>query len=289
MKHRRFTHLYNTSLVFAAMWLGGCADTEHKAAEQEAVIIWDTTTAFFKDSMPEADEENIPLVYAKDEQYTLVPYPAYILPAGHYHAEEVTEDMKSADWYCLSKSRSGYTIHNAAITFARAHDDIVDDNPEDSTGWKVSGTHDDAIFISKVGSLQTGTVPVINLDTNIITPGKNLYFDYEGKQYRLYASAYRYKQEYADYYSVRNYKLYLEQHDNGKITTQLIAASPYHEDANFICPIIFAGDIDRDGLPDLIINVSNHYNAMIPALFLSGAAEEGKLLKPVAIHVSVGC
>ena len=53
--------------------------------------------------------------------------------------------------------------------------------------------------------------------------------------------------------------------------------------------VIFAGDLDRDGRLDLIIDATDHYNLSRPVLFLSGAAEGDELLHAVAEHRAVGC
>ncbi|HRN62689.1 MAG TPA: hypothetical protein PK743_07485 [Luteimonas sp.] len=53
--------------------------------------------------------------------------------------------------------------------------------------------------------------------------------------------------------------------------------------------LLFAGDLDRDGKLDLLLDVSDHYNVRKPTLFLSGGAPEGAVVRPVASHKAVGC
>ena len=53
--------------------------------------------------------------------------------------------------------------------------------------------------------------------------------------------------------------------------------------------IIFSGDIDGDGLLDLVIDLSNHYNVSNPALFLSKPATSDNAVKLVGQHLRVGC
>lgn len=53
--------------------------------------------------------------------------------------------------------------------------------------------------------------------------------------------------------------------------------------------LIFAGDLDRDGRLDLILDASDHYNVAEPTLYLSSQAREGDLVHAVASHHSVGC
>ena len=53
--------------------------------------------------------------------------------------------------------------------------------------------------------------------------------------------------------------------------------------------ILWAGDIDRDGRLDLLIDMSNHYNVSAPTLFLSSHAGKGQLVARVASLGLSGC
>jgi hypothetical protein len=51
----------------------------------------------------------------------------------------------------------------------------------------------------------------------------------------------------------------------------------------------WAGDLDRDGALDLLIDTSDHYNVSRPTLFLSSQAARGQLVLRAATLESVGC
>ncbi|HEY4555320.1 MAG TPA: hypothetical protein VIG68_02630, partial [Lysobacter sp.] len=51
----------------------------------------------------------------------------------------------------------------------------------------------------------------------------------------------------------------------------------------------FAGDLDRDGHLDLILDATDHYNLSRPTLYLSTQAADGELVRRVAEHEAVGC
>ncbi|MBM4267876.1 MAG: hypothetical protein FJ144_14900 [Deltaproteobacteria bacterium] len=53
--------------------------------------------------------------------------------------------------------------------------------------------------------------------------------------------------------------------------------------------IVWAGDLDRDGKIDLLLNLSIHYAAGNLVLFLSSAAKPGELLGEVARFESASC
>lgn len=51
----------------------------------------------------------------------------------------------------------------------------------------------------------------------------------------------------------------------------------------------WAGDLDRDGQIDLLIDTSDHYNVSQPTLFLSTQAKADELVGKAAVLRSVGC
>lgn len=59
---------------------------------------------------------------------------------------------------------------------------------------------------------------------------------------------------------------------------------------NSVREIVWAGDLDRDGNLDLVVNAGFHYNIISSfELFLSSEAKDGDLLKSVTYFQSVGC
>jgi len=53
--------------------------------------------------------------------------------------------------------------------------------------------------------------------------------------------------------------------------------------------LLFAGDLDRDGRMDLLLDMSDHYNVSRPTLWLSSKAAEGDVVGEAAAFESVGC
>ncbi len=72
-------------------------------------------------------------------------------------------------------------------------------------------------------------------------------------------------------------------------TGQFYGEEVAREIRNATIYIMFAGDIDGDTIPDLIIDTSWHYNAEVPTLYLSKPAEKNQLLKVMGMHVTTGC
>tara|TARA_B110001450_G_scaffold205578_1_gene195529 strand:- start:136 stop:609 length:474 start_codon:yes stop_codon:yes gene_type:complete len=86
---------------------------------------------------------------------------------------------------------------------------------------------------------------------------------------------------------VRNYKLLITGIKNGTSIEQIFLEQDHFDDA--MIQIIWTGDIDKDGFPDLYLDISYKYSFSNPALFLSSKAGDNELLKLVADIKLFGC
>ncbi len=53
--------------------------------------------------------------------------------------------------------------------------------------------------------------------------------------------------------------------------------------------LLWAGDLDGDGLLDLVLSADHHYNTSTLRLFLSSHAKKGQLVREVATFTELGC
>jgi len=90
-----------------------------------------------------------------------------------------------------------------------------------------------------------------------------------------------------EYDRVRDYKLLITGKKNGTSIEQIFLEQDYFDDS--MIRFIWAGDIDKDGLPDLFLDISHKYSFSNPALFLSSKAGDNELLKLVAEIILSGC
>jgi hypothetical protein len=118
-------------------------------------------------------------------------------------------------------------------------------------------------------------------------PEDTLRVKYQGIDYKVYATGGKKKDENLDRYDVWNYKLYITANIKGKKRKSLLVAQSVYSDLKI--NIIFAGDIDGDGILDLILDISQNYNAYSPTLYLSKPADQKEVLKPIGGHTSFGC
>lgn len=209
-----------------------------------------------------------------------------ILPTGSFHQDEVWKDAPDQEWFGLFKSGSGYYVQRTELKLENIHDPILDEEGE-ATGWLVSTTNPDTCILLISGvALEEKAVPGKEFARGMLLPGDTLYEQIAGQEYTLYAQGFKRKVA-EDWHEVYNYKLFIQSQKHDSIMHQLIVAQPAFDSA--LTTILWAGDLDGDQLPDLIIDTSAHYNAMSPTLFLSSEADNTQLLKSVAIHTRVGC
>ncbi|SEW51047.1 hypothetical protein [Chitinophaga arvensicola] len=213
-------------------------------------------------------------------------YAGSILTTGEFHDDEVKESDAKKNWIGIFSNDTGYYLAPANVKLKRVNDAVVDEEGQ-MTGWEVKTDHKDSVvlLIAGLDLLREGPLTRIALSKDQLQPGDSLPFRFSGVNYVLHASGNRVKRD-GDY-QVEDYKLFLSVEKDGHRTTELLAAQPNFDD-NMI-RILFAGDIDGDGKPDLLLDGSWHYNVTAPTLYLSKPAEAGHLLKVTARHTAVGC
>ncbi len=87
--------------------------------------------------------------------------------------------------------------------------------------------------------------------------------------------------------TVENYKLKIDGYRNQEFIVQTFAEIDYFDDA--MVTFIWAGDVDQDGIPDFLVDLSHKYSYSLPTLFLSSNAEFGDLVKDIAEEAVYGC
>jgi hypothetical protein len=251
----------------------------------DAPLLFDTTAAVAAsvESAPPAEEEP-PIEkdfvnYPADEGV----FPVSILNADDYHGDEVKRKERSGKWMGLFKSDTGYYVGATTIDIYHVKDEIVDDDDNKETGWRVITEVSDTalLLISGVDSLYNHVVKRIELKKNELYPKDSVTFVYDSVAYSLYATG------DTTHTGIYNYRLFIKATVKGEQKVQLLTAQR-SLDATMI-NILFIGDIDGDHVPDMIINTSNHYNMYLPTLYLSKPATGQQLLKPVGRRRSVGC
>jgi hypothetical protein len=272
--------------LFIISCLPGCfpAITDN-ASEQ--IVPTDTIALATKDTASNSPSDIADYFYFPPD----TPYSAKVLTVGQFHEDEVWATAKEEQWFGLFKRGAAFYVAPTRISTTKVFDPIVDeDSLTDRTGWDVKAMNEDSclILVSGYPLPDNKKVIPVTLANDKIYPGDTVSFNYLGVQYKLYATGTKKKmQDDPLWFDVWNYRLYLEATKDGKLVKELLAAQPNFDD-NMIS-VVFAGDVDGDGLLDLILDTSRHYNMLSPTLYLSKPAGKDQLLKVVGQHISVGC
>ncbi|UKN01882.1 hypothetical protein K6119_19345 [Paracrocinitomix mangrovi] len=214
-----------------------------------------------------------------------------LLNSSTYHEDELDSSWFDQDWYLLYRDSDKVCyLEKVDILYSRVNDPILDGD-EGATGWKIetdfTDPHEEIILMSNVGELEEGEVIEINLMDDVVAPAEQEDIVHMGQEFFLrgYGKSKKVSEEFMilqDYYLI-----YGAVTSEGKKTRQLITHFEFFDDA--MLQILFVGDIDQDGIPDLMIDNRNKYNSFVPTLFLSGSAKSPYLLNQVATVSSVGC
>lgn len=217
-----------------------------------------------------------------------------IMEVGVFHGDEVDTTI-TTQWYGLYKNTIYNYIKKASPKFSIVKDEIVDSDDE-KTGIEVSVANNDNCILLITGTdLPEGDITTAYFFNEEPMPKDTVYFKklgselpFDYKNTMLTATSYGDFTSDSVYTIIQNYKLIVTQNVNDTITKQELLYMPNGFDDTMIT-ILWAGDIDGDGLLDLYIDATDHYNVSAPTLFLSSEAGEGELLKRVAWLRFVGC
>jgi len=212
-----------------------------------------------------------------------------ILKTGTYHNDEVWANAENGIWFGLFQNKAGFVIEKIEISAELVHDVIVDGDESIKTGWQISTKNVNTNLLLMQGiELKEGLLKHVHIPNANLLPGDSLVFEYGSTSYKLFATGTSiFDYEISESPFVENYGLFLTGVKNGQEITQLLVEHQSFDDA--MVSILFIGDIDGDGFPDLILDNAQHYNVTNPTLYLSKGVSKNKMLQIVGWHWSVGC
>lgn len=203
-----------------------------------------------------------------------------ILRIGTFHGNEIENNVEDIDWLGLIKKGENYSLKKMKINVDSCYDVIVDKKGE-TTGKQVTTEklEEPIILIHGLKNIQEGEILSVEFKKSFLYPGERMSIKYNGDWISLSAYGTANPDEI-----IRDYML---QVSSKNIEKQVLAVSDGFDDTTF--KFQWAGDIDGDGILDLIMDLSDHYNKSRLTLFLSSMAEDGELFKRVAEFKNVGC
>lgn len=206
-----------------------------------------------------------------------------ILRTGTFHGNEV--DAKTGEpWFGLIATEDGYRLVRTPITVTATHDPILDEDPQTRSGKDVQVDLDMVpIALVQGGDWSEGAVPSVDFEWSLETAAAPLPLAFGDKHYEVLATWEGQGKPFGPE-PLTNFRLVLK--SNGR--TQDLVTPEWCCDEAFP-HLLWAGDLDRDGALDLLVEASHHYNVSTYVLFLSTAAREGDLVGKVAEFSTTGC
>jgi hypothetical protein len=282
-------------IIFLSAFLIGCvsfaafifvvrmqeAQSEEKQIAEETKIAVSTPE---NSSQPKAEATNV-----QEEQDDRPPnYKIKLLTTGEFHQEDVTA-KSGGKWLGLFKENGNYFLQFTKIKVSRVPDPIYS-NADLKNGIKTGKKVDvkgnkEPIFLLKNAAILPSKKVVTLFSQNEPDENNSLpnnfarNFNLNGTNYTLKVVSDNPANEYLDMTS----KLILVSGN----TEQIVHKMGRCDDCGW--SLHWVGDLDGDGKLDLYADINDHYNVTSRRLFLSSQAEEGKLVKEVAVFHTVGC
>lgn len=154
---------------------------------------------------------------------------------------------------------------------------------------KVVTEHKDSciFFISGVNYLTKRKVDFVEIADGTMPVGRTLELKLNGKTQKLVANGtFRDGNETDNFNNMTSYRLMLFGEKNNSEIVDMLVAHDSFDDAEIT--VLFAGDIDGDGLMDYLIETARKYGNSSPALFLSKPAASDNLIKIIDVAGSAG-
>jgi hypothetical protein len=215
-----------------------------------------------------------------------------ILLTGTFHGNEVR--AHSGDkWLALVPSGEGCALEETLIHIEYVRDELQDEDGE-ATGKMVS-IHSDKkplLLVRGVqgltpGKVETAFPKTLNLEVNRMIPLKLSH----GPIHELMVVC-----DETTPLTVDNFRgcplILSNKYKSQVIGNFQVCFAPNSKPviASDAGPsLIWAGDIDRDGALDLLLDLSNHYNISALTLFLSSGTQSDELVVKVAEFIIYGC
>jgi hypothetical protein len=213
-----------------------------------------------------------------------------ILVAGMHHGGDVGP-FDSNDWYGLFPTDSGYSLETVELRSDPCHDYCVDGAGESTAVCiSVDQTPKPLVLVQSRRSLRTGLVRTAYAERTDLVPGVPVHLgQHNRKVFSIVALG-----EVTDEghrppgdLLILGYtlKLYRQGPNGGSQVLAEFERLAYDGLPN----IRWAGDLDGDGLVDLLLDIRNRYGTRHYALYLSSEANAEQLVELVADLRMSGC
>lgn len=215
-----------------------------------------------------------------------------ILLTGIFHGDEVVAQT-GEKWLAMVPLNKRYVLVETRVQIDLVRDELKD-NDNQKTGKKVSVDIDKKkpLFLLRgISNLKLGEIETIVAKTIPLEINKSIHLRLQNKQNYMLSVV----SEETSPPTVDDFKecslILTSGSKSQKIKTFGVYYPPndkpvFASDAH--PALLWAGDIDRDGALDLLLDLSNHYNISNPTLFLSSGSQNNDFVIKKADFISYG-
>lgn len=220
-----------------------------------------------------------------------------LLTPGQFHAEEV-DAVSGSVWLALypADGEGGPHLGYVTVRVERVFDAIVDPEGE-ATGKRVSVAGDGPeplLLLNGAHDLRPGPVTAADPSSGDFSGVDPMPLYLQGRSYEL---GFRFAGDELPPPAPAGWRdaVLVLRHGDVEQTLYELQIWTEPETGNLYFGnegwpgVLWAGDLDRDGRLDLFLDLTEHYTATEPTLFLSSAAGAGELVGRVASHMTAGC
>lgn len=194
-----------------------------------------------------------------------------ILLNGTYHADEAVGIKDKESWMAIFPSGTRYVARRVHVSVKTVMDPVLDDEKGPFTAKEVV-SDPKAVFLLK--GLPLGNGGVIEgaaVNTDLLEVGKSMAIKGAAGEVKISAE------------NGPGYRLVARV---GKKESVLVSSEGEVDNWPHL---IWAGDLNKDGYPDFLMDRSDHSNISIPALYLSKKSGGEVSYEKAAEHLSTGC
>ncbi len=267
-----------TTYIVAAFILVSCGNSKKpKVEKQAAVIEKHSEKPIEKRVVEETDDEE-----EEPEQEINI-----LLPSTYRDWEDKNPvNSLTKEWTDLYQKNGKYYLGKADFTIEDGYSECSGDST------KTIEMKTKTLLLIKNPDLKQGEISAVKLSKTKIWPGQKMSFKFKDLTYQLRAegdviSSYKVHTDNGEelFQEVKNYKLY--------ISAEGIPESLFLTEESFndtFTELLFIGDIDRDGKPDLVVRSNRNYEEERALLLLSSEAEKGHIVgKSGEIAIQFDC
>jgi hypothetical protein len=203
-----------------------------------------------------------------------------ILETGVFHGQDV-DLAQPAAWVGIYCKEDTCVAQPTTLRSTRVPDPVGDDAPESPTATSIEvSTHDQPLFLVRGISASRRPLPTFFVGARSMVSGDQFDVATAGTKYALRVEGEKLEQNELPQGS----RLILS---NGS-SRQVLFSVPKNSNDPHIS-VLWVGDLDGDGKPDLYLDASWHYNLAHKVLWLSSLAKRGEMVGQAAVFETTGC